>query len=149
MCAACLHSITEFNTIQCDKRNTYRRKVKAEKADKVATAHVGIATNDVLGGASFHHSDHGDAPATKKVRLESAEGGVPVNGHSDEIEDDGEEGIEDEEEHDQDEGDEEDEAEEDGDDEEGHRDATLAEDPLEAREEEEDEDEVLDRDESD
>lgn len=139
----------EFNTVQCDKRNTYRRKVKAEKA---AATHVEVAVNGAAtNGHVMHDGEVEDAPAAKKVRLGSADGGMPVNGHVDEVGEDGDEGDEDEEEHEQDQGDEESEVEDDGiDEDEGHEDTTLAEDPLEIRDEqEEDGDEVLDGDESD
>jgi DNA polymerase epsilon subunit 3 len=113
--------VTKFTSIQADKRNTYRKKVREEKK----------AAKEPLGGGM-----DGDEPAAKRARMDG-EGG--------QSDDDGEEGdetidVDDEEVED-------DEIEED--DGEGQEGEGLTEDPLEEREDKDEDDEMGDGDESD
>lgn len=70
----------EYNAIQCDKRNTYRRKVREEKKTQPGQPATGDGEN---GSASAMAVDsqhtNGDAePAAKKIRAE--DGTATVNG---------------------------------------------------------------------
>lgn len=131
----------KYNAVQCDKRNTYRRKVREEqKSAKLAglgeTGEGGAGpANGEESFVSIEENGNGER-AAKKLRKDNGE-----------AEDVGEE---------EDAPDEEDVEDEDDDDEEEDVEETfedakeqLVEDPLEEREDEEIEDEVLDGEESD
>lgn len=165
---------TEYQEIQCTKRNTYRRRVKDEKraAEAQATTNgddADVSTSTPLGGAPTAALGVGaaGAAALTATALATANGGSASNAHLDEngepaakkarvdesgdhdmMEDDEGEDEEDEEEEEQEEEEEEEEEdEEEGDeDEEGKGDE---EDLLEEKAAREDEDEALDGEESD
>lgn len=129
--------VNKFTSIQADKRNTYRKKIREEKRAK-HDPDGGVSEMSVNGGASFlsagglADADEGDdEPKAKKVRLDgeaerSDDEGVDETQdvEDDEVEDD--EVVED----------------EGGEDE-------LKEDPLEEREEKDEDDDMADGDESD
>jgi DNA polymerase epsilon subunit 3 len=113
--------VTKFTSIQADKRNTYRKKVREEKK----------AAKEPIGGEA-----EGDEPAAKRARMdgegaqsddEAEEGDETVDVEDEEVEDDE---IE----------------EEEG---EGQEGEGLTEDPLEEREDKDEDDEMADGDESD
>nr|POE54877.1 dna polymerase epsilon subunit d [Quercus suber] len=76
--------LQKYNDIQCEKRNTYRRKVKEEKASTTAvTVEIPVSTDkkptaSVQGAGSLAngHVDDGPRPA-KKLRTESGQAIVP------------------------------------------------------------------------
>lgn len=115
--------VTKFTSIQADKRNTYRKKVRDEKK---------AATHPTAPGDVSMNGD--DEPAAKRARLDGGEA------RSDEDADDVDEtqDVEDEEVED-------DEIEE----EDGEGNEGLTEDPLEEKEDKDDDDDMADGDESD
>lgn len=120
--------VTKFTSIQADKRNTYRKKVREEK--KAATSTPIKSTN-----SDVQEAVDGE-PAAKRVRRSSGAGEEHQSGSEDEGEGDETADVEDEEV-------EEDEIEEEVV-EEG-----LTEDPLEEREDKEEDEDMEDGDESD
>lgn len=133
--------LEKYNAVQCDKRNTYRRKVREEqKSAKLAGS--GATTEAVAAGdgeesfVTVEENENGER-ATKKLRI-GENGEAEDVGEEEDAPD--EEDVEDEEEEDDEE-----------DVEETFEDAKeqLVEDPLEERVDEEMEDEVMDGDESD
>ena len=157
----CTAELEKYNAVQCDKRNTYRRKVReeakakaeADKANGVVEAIPGppIATiptfsvrnRDLPPAAKKFRRENGDASATPvNVQEREEEEGGEGDGEDDEVQDEPDQ----EEDAPEDEMIEEDEEEEHYE-EEGEDDSRqeLAEDPLSEREGgEEDEDSVLD-----
>ncbi|KAF2145345.1 uncharacterized protein K452DRAFT_243282 [Aplosporella prunicola CBS 121167] len=130
--------LQRYNTIQCDKRNTYRRKVKEEKRDDMNAPHNPDAPNGAAAHAPPHHAHDGE-PVAKRARRDSEEGeGDDTLGDEHEQEEEEEEG--------EDEGDEEaeDEGDEDEDENEGEGEDGEREDLLEEKEEREEQDEALD-----
>ncbi|KAF2631900.1 histone-fold-containing protein [Macroventuria anomochaeta] len=125
--------VNKFTSIQADKRNTYRKKIREEKRAKNDPDGVSEITN---GGTSFMSAGpaglEDEEPRAKKARLDGEVGEGSDEEGVDETQDVEDEEVEDDEIV-------EDEAPEEG----------LTEDPLEEREEKEEEDEVADGDESD
>jgi DNA polymerase epsilon subunit 3 len=136
--------LEKYNAVQCDKRNTYRRKVREEQKSAKASGagsvgKEGEAATAESGEESFvtvEENENGER-AAKKLRREDGQG-EDVGGEEEDAPD--EEDVEDE-----DEEDEEDEVEE------TFEDAreVLVEDPMEEKVDDEMEDEVLDGEESD
>jgi DNA polymerase epsilon subunit 3 len=136
--------LEKYNAVQCDKRNTYRRKVREEqKSSKTLPSEGGAETSELPGAEtggeeSFVTVENGEEGerATKKLRRE--------NGEAEEVGEE-EDAPDEEDVEDEDEEEEEDEAEE------TFEDAKeqLVEDPMEERVNDEMEDEVLDGEESD
>jgi len=117
--------VNKFTSIQADKRNTYRKKVREEKKSVVAPKDK----------AANGNADEDESPPTKRMRRESGD-----VGEASEEEDGVDETIDDVVEDDEVEDDEvEDEVQDEG----------LTEDPLEVRENEASDDEMADGDESD
>ncbi len=123
--------VHKFTSIQADKRNTYRKKIREEKRAKSDPDGASELTN---GGASFLSagpvSAGDEEPRAKKARLDGEAEGSEDEG-VDETQDVEDEEVEDDEVV-------EDEAEDD-----------LKEDPLEERNNKEEDDEMADGDESD
>ena len=133
--------VTKFTSIQADKRNTYRKKIREEKRAKTDPDGVSEMTNGGGGGATSFLSvgpaddaDDDDEHRAKKVRLDGEAGERSEDEGVDETQDVEDEEVED------DDVVEDEVAEED-----------LKEDPLEEREEKEghDDDDMADGDESD
>lgn len=123
--------VHKFTSIQADKRNTYRKKIRDEKRAKNDPDGVSELTN---GGASFMSAGpavEDEEPRAKKAKLDG------------EVEESGEEGVDET----QDVDDEEVEDDEVVEDEAPEED--LKEDPLEEKEQKEEDDEMADGDESD
>jgi DNA polymerase epsilon subunit 3 len=78
--------VTKFTSIQADKRNTYRKKVRDEKK----AAKDPQAPNDTGAAAE-------DSPPTKRARRSSADNGEHHSGSDDEVEGDETVDVEDEE----------------------------------------------------
>ncbi|KAK4988957.1 hypothetical protein LTR66_003798 [Elasticomyces elasticus] len=145
--------LEKYNTIQCEKRNSYRRKVKEgrQSAALATTNGETPAPDSSSGGASVagHSDTHDeDGPPAKKVRR-TMHGDATSAGETDPEEDDLEEDeVVDEEEDDvpEDEGENEgdDEGEDEGDDGDDGGVNVPLEDPLEESEEVEEGDEALD-----
>lgn len=145
-----------YSTLQCDKRNTYRRKVRQEKSG--ATASSGNAAAGAEGSTPAHRAEKDSPPAAKKQRRSSVDGDEasddedgsptplsPNQGDSGAVNEDEEQDQVAE----QDEDDEDDEDEDEQDEDEQKEDA-LMEDPLEEKSsDEDDQDEALDGNESD
>jgi DNA polymerase epsilon subunit 3 len=73
----------EYNTIQCDKRNNYRRKIREEKKAQ-ADPSAPEGENGTTEGAAAAGQTNGDAePATKKIRRSEGDEGVAANGVDD------------------------------------------------------------------
>jgi DNA polymerase epsilon subunit 3 len=129
--------VERFTSIQADKRNTYRKKVREDKKAAQGSGPKEATSGDAdasMNGRMGEPDD--DTPPTKRARMES--GGEEEDGGDDTVEveeGDGDEEVED------DEVEEEDEGEEGGD--------GLTEDPLEEREEQGEDDDMEDGDESD
>ena len=77
--------VSEYNEMQCDKRNTYRRKVKEEKAAAAVPSEgeapeeggaSGIANGTVNGHAEVTEADDGERPS-KKFKAEDGTGMAP------------------------------------------------------------------------
>jgi len=119
--------VTKFTSIQADKRNTYRKKVREEKK-----AQKEGPQDDVVAGAE----EGGEERASKRARMDGEAGASEEDGaeEGDETVDVEDEEVED------------DEIEEDEEEKEGEG---LAEDALEEREEKDEDDEMGDGDESD
>ena len=167
--ARCEGELAKFQSVQCDKRNSYRRKVREEAKAKAAADAANGVVEDIPGPPvatvpTFSVRGRDAPPAAKKMRAmgAGAEGGAPVGvGEGEEGEEDeegmGEDGVDEDDEMQVDEDEDEDEDEDDGppegdgeDDADDDPGAQLVEDPLEEREgEDEEEDEVLGGDESD
>jgi DNA polymerase epsilon subunit 3 len=172
----CEGELAKFQAIQCDKRNTYRRKVREEaKAKQAADLANGVVENipgpPVATIPTFSVRGRDLPPAAKRMRASGSgmgdgqglpgggengeHGGVAVPVDGEEFEDDVD--MNDEAVHEEDVPDDEEELHEDedapeGEDEEGEADPStqLREDPLEERDGgHEEEDEVLDGEESD
>lgn len=124
--------VTKFTSIQADKRNTYRKKVREEK--KAAT------TSSTPAGPATTNGDVPDAgdspPAAKRARRSSGDAEVHQSGTEDEGDNDETVDVEDEEV-------------EDDEIEEEVVEEGLTEDPLEEREDKDEDDEMADGDESD
>jgi len=126
--------VTKFTSIQADKRNSYRKKVREEKKANKETG--GAATGSVNG-----KSADVDSPPAKRARRSSMD--IREHGTGSEDEGDGDEAADDV-------PDEEDEADDDDEIEEEPAEEGLTEDPIEVQESEaEDDDEMVDGDESD
>ncbi|KAF2653870.1 histone-fold-containing protein [Lophiostoma macrostomum CBS 122681] len=125
--------VAKFTSIQADKRNSYRKKVREEKK---AQKDTGDAPPRAVNG----HAVDDDSPPTKRARRSSGDNGEHATGSEEEVEPDeaAEEVPEDEDEGDDDEVEEEEPADE-----------GLAEDPIEVRDSEASDDEMADGDESD
>ncbi|PVH98780.1 histone-fold-containing protein [Periconia macrospinosa] len=120
--------VHKFTSIQADKRNTYRKKVREDKK----AAKDKEMTNGTTAGGAGAAQDGEESPPAKRARLEGGEGEDEDGADADDTVDmgDGDQDGEDEEVED-------DEVEED--EEEGQEEG-LTEDPLEEREEVDDED---------
>jgi hypothetical protein len=125
--------VTKFTSIQADKRNSYRKKVREEKK---AQKEPGDVTPRVANG----HAAGDESPPTKRARRSSVDDGGHATGSEEEVEPDeaAEEVQEDDEEGDDDEVEEEEPVDE-----------GLTEDPIEVRDSEASDDEMADGDESD
>jgi len=173
--ARCEGELAKFQSVQCDKRNNYRRKVREEAKAKAAADLANGVVETIPGPPvatipTFSVRNRDLPPAAKKMRAMGAGGaageergeGRPVAvGEGEDDGDEDEDGMEDEG-ADEDEDDEmQVDEEEEGDDDDGQEgdeeddadddpSAQLMEDPLEEQEgEDEDEDEVLDDQDSD
>ena len=124
--------VTKFTSIQADKRNTYRKKVREEK--KAAT--TGTAEDGQAGAAPNLTAGDDSPPAAKRVRRSSGAGPDAQSGDEEDI--DGDETV-----------DVEDEEVEDDEIEEEVVEEGLAEDPLEEKEDKVEDDDMADGDESD
>ncbi|CAI6250214.1 unnamed protein product [Periconia digitata] len=117
--------VQKFTSIQADKRNTYRKKVRE---DKKAAKDKEVTNGGVAGTGEAAHDE--ESPPAKRARLEGGVGEEEDDGGDETVEmGDGEQEIEDED-VDDDEVEEDDEGLEEG----------LTEDPLEEREDVDDED---------
>lgn len=129
--------VAKFTSIQADKRNTYRKKVregkKAQLGDQPADGDSSMLSNSGIGGAG---GDDGSPRAAKRAKMD---GDVSDEDGDETIDVEGEGEGEDDEVED-------DEIEEDEDDTQGDG---LVEDPLEEKEKEDEDDEMADGDESD
>ncbi|CAI9633836.1 unnamed protein product [Alternaria burnsii] len=70
--------VTKFTSIQADKRNTYRKKVREEKRATNGTAEVATSTPAKLaesGDVTMEGADDGGERATKRARRESGDAG--------------------------------------------------------------------------
>ncbi|KAF2995816.1 hypothetical protein E8E13_001415 [Curvularia kusanoi] len=123
--------VNKFTSVQADKRNTYRKKIREEKRAKNDPDGVSEMTN---GGTSFMSAGpaEDEEPRTKKARIDGEGGERSDEEGVDETQDVEDEEVEDDEVV-------EDEAPEED----------LKEDPLEEREEKEEDDDMADGDESD
>lgn len=128
--------VAKFTSIQADKRNTYRKKIRDEK--KAGGTLVGATEPTPQIGAA--QTGAADSPPTKRARRSSVDNGGHQTGS--EEEGDADEAVDDV----QDEEDEEDEEEEVEDE---AADEGLTEDPLEVRESEPSDDEMADGHDSD
>ncbi|KAI8936323.1 hypothetical protein NX059_006739 [Plenodomus lindquistii] len=127
--------VTKFTSIQADKRNTYRKKVREEK--KAATTATTGSTPAGPLNTNGTAQDAGDSPpAAKRARRESGDAEAHQSGSEDEGDNDETVDVEDEEV-------------EDDEIEEEVVEEGLTEDPLEEREDKEEDDEMADGDESD
>ena len=123
--------VSKFTSIQADKRNTYRKKVREDK--KAAKENGENGAKPVNG-----HAENDESPPTKRARRSSADGGEHNTGSEEEVDPDETVDVEQEDEEVEDDEVEEEPAEE-----------GLTEDPLEVRESEPSDDEMVDGDESD
>lgn len=129
--------VTKFTSIQADKRNTYRKKVREEKKATTGTADVATSTpaKEVANGdVVMEGADEGGERATKRARRESGdagEGDVTEEEEADETQDVEDEEVEDDEIEEEVVGEE------------------LTEDPLEEKEDTKDDDDEDDGNESD
>jgi len=138
----------EYNAIQCEKRNSYRKKVR-EAAKAKANPNAPDASEDAL--AANGHSRRGPGgdspPAAKKARRSSVDGGEHATGTEGEDTDgdmgDNGEGDDDQQDHEDDEVEDEEEGDEEG------AEEQLVEDPIEMRENEEVGDDASEGEESD
>lgn len=131
--------LIEYNAIQCEKRNSYRKKVREEKK---AQKTVGD-TSEVGGAVNGHDAEDGDFPrAPKRARRSSADPEEHVSGSEEEEADGEDQGEDDQQDQEDDEVEEDDEAE-------GENGEELTEDPLELRDQHDMGDEASDGDESD
>lgn len=127
--------VNKFTSIQADKRNTYRKKIREEKKAGTQTPTVGATPQ-----ASAEAPAAADSPPTKRARRSSVDNGEHQTGS--EEEGDADEAAEDV-------PDEEDDEEEEDEVEEEAADEGLTEDPLEVRESEPSDDEMADGNDSD
>jgi DNA polymerase epsilon subunit 3 len=70
--------VTKFTSIQADKRNTYRKKVREEKKATNGTAEVATSTpakSAESGDVTMEGADDGGERATKRARRESGDAG--------------------------------------------------------------------------
>ncbi|KAF3040936.1 hypothetical protein E8E12_007775 [Didymella heteroderae] len=118
--------VTKFTSIQADKRNTYRKKIREEKKAKNDPDGLSMVTNGEASFMSVGTAGADDEPKAKKARLDGE-----AEGSDEEVVDEAQD-VEDEDVEDDDIV--EDEAPEDD----------LKEDPLEEREEKEEDDEMAD-----
>ena len=71
--------ITEYNEVQTDKRNTYRKKVAADKA-------AASGTSGLDGGPSQAKADgEGESPPAAKKARRSTAGGADMNDKSEDL----------------------------------------------------------------
>ncbi|KAJ9668564.1 hypothetical protein H2201_001206 [Coniosporium apollinis] len=138
--------LERYNATQCDKRNSYRRKVREEKAVKALAAieagvvEMGQGAAAGAAGVNGHARVGDEPPAAKKMRRGEAEAEDEGETDVEQVEQ-GEDGA-DEEQDQEDDVEEDEEVEGSEDEEDGER--RLVEDPIEEREGSEDEDDVLD-----
>ncbi|KAH7095859.1 histone-fold-containing protein [Paraphoma chrysanthemicola] len=132
--------VTKFTSIQADKRNTYRKKVReVKKAQKEGGGVAGEENSMVSGVGGAQDGD--SPPKAKRARLDGEAGeGSEDEGEGDTVDVEGEGDAEEDEEVEDDEIEEEDE---------GEGQEGLTEDLLEEREDKEEDDEMGDGDESD
>lgn len=119
--------VTKFTSIQADKRNTYRKKVREEKKGTSGTSGAASSTpvkSATNGDVVMEGTEDGGERATKRMRRESGDGG-----EGDVTEEEGDETV-----------DVEDEEVEDDEIEEEVEEERLVEDPLEEKEDKEEED---------
>lgn len=129
--------VDKFTSIQADKRNTYRKKIREEKKAGTQSG-TPVATPQVNAEKSAAADD--DTPPTKRARRSSVDNGEHQTGSEEEGDaDDAAEDVQDEE----------DEEDEDEEIEEEAADEGLTEDPLEVRESEPSDDEMADANDSD
>lgn len=77
-------SVTVWNTAQCDKRNSYRRRIREEAAAKDGGPADGInGSESAMNGT---HGADGTQPAPKKLRLSM---GTAANGDDETMDDQG------------------------------------------------------------
>jgi len=125
--------VGKFTSIQADKRNSYRKKVRE---DKKAAKEAGEGQPRAVNG----NAADGDSPPTKRARRSSVDNGEHATGSEEEADVDETADVEQEDEEvEDDEVEVEEEAAEEG----------LTEDPLEVRESEASDDDMVDGDESD
>jgi hypothetical protein len=87
--------VSKFTSIQADKRNTYRKKVREEKKAVTGTATTSTPAGPMNGDVTMERADDGER-ATKRVRRESGdaedvteeEGDETVDVDDEEVEDD-------------------------------------------------------------
>lgn len=141
--------LIKYNAVQCDKRNTYRRKVKEEQlAQKAAAAKEALEGAAPEGEKKPEAADEDGERAAKKVRVEGGEAVAVGEEDDDDVDMDHDQG-EDEQDDDENEEDVEDDDAEEEDADDAHPEDQLVEDPLEEREEEGVGDEALEGEESD
>ncbi|KAH9870398.1 hypothetical protein IAQ61_005873 [Plenodomus lingam] len=132
--------VTKFTSIQADKRNTYRKKVREEKkaATTTTTTTTSSSTSAGLSTINGNAADAGgdSPPAAKRARRSSGDAEGQGSGTEDEADNDETVDVEDEEV-------------EDDEIEEEIVDEGLTEDPLEEREDKDEDDDMADGDESD
>lgn len=140
--------LQKYNAIQCEKRNSYRKKVR-EAAKAKANPNAPDASEDslVANGHSQHGPDGDSPPAAKKARRSSVDGGEHATADEGEDSDgdmgDNGEADDDQQDHEDDEVEDEEEADEEG------AEEQLIEDPIEMRENEEVADDASEGEESD
>ncbi|KAH0086284.1 hypothetical protein KCU84_g1406, partial [Aureobasidium melanogenum] len=77
---------SEYNTVQCDKRNSYRRKIREEKASKLGEdgkptdsgaengdADASMMDATEMSAVNGHSRNDGEEPPSKKLRREAGE----------------------------------------------------------------------------
>ncbi|KAF2189674.1 histone-fold-containing protein [Zopfia rhizophila CBS 207.26] len=125
--------VNKFMSLQADKRNSYRKKVREEKK---AQKETGESKSRAVNG----HVDEDGSPPTKRARRSSVENGEHATGSEEEA--DVEEAADDDQQEDE-------EVEDDEEGEEEVAEEQLTEDPIEIRESERSDDDMADGDESD
>ncbi|KAG9513106.1 histone-fold-containing protein, partial [Aureobasidium melanogenum] len=78
--------LKKYNTVQCDKRNSYRRKIREEKASKLGEdgkptdsgaengdADASMMDATEMSAVNGHSRNDGDEPPSKKLRREAGE----------------------------------------------------------------------------
>ena len=126
--------VTKFTSIQADKRNSYRKKIREEKKAQKDTGEAKPR------GVNGHAADEDESPPTKRARRSSADNGEHATGSEEEV--DADDAVEEN-------PDEDEEVEDDEEPDEEPAEEGLTEDPIEVRESEASDDDMADGDESD